>query len=40
LVLADWDVGGVVEEDVGSLQNGIGEETEFESVFVGDGGEW
>ena len=40
LVFADWDVRGVIEEDVGSLQNGIGEQAKLECVFVGGGGEW
>jgi hypothetical protein len=34
LVFTDWDVSGVVEEDVGSLEDGVREETEFEGVFV------
>ena len=34
MVLANGDVGSVVEEYVGSLENGVREETEFESVFV------
>jgi hypothetical protein len=34
LVFADGDVRGVVEEYVGGLEDGVGEETEFEGVFV------
>jgi hypothetical protein len=34
LVFTDWDVSGVVEQDVGSLEDGVREETEFEGVFV------
>jgi hypothetical protein len=34
LVFADWDVSGVVEQDVGSLEDRVREETEFEGVFV------
>jgi hypothetical protein len=40
LVFADGDVRGIVEKDVGGLEDGIGEEAEFESVFVGCGFEW
>jgi hypothetical protein len=40
LILADGDVGGVVEENVGGLQDGVGEEAEFEGIFVAGGGEW
>jgi hypothetical protein len=35
LVFADGDVRGVVEKDVGGLEDGVGEEAEFEGVFVG-----
>lgn len=38
LVLADGDVGGLVEEDVGGLQDGVGEEAELEGGLVGRGG--
>lgn len=37
LVVADGDVGGLVEEDVGGLEDGVGEEAEFLGVFVGGG---
>jgi hypothetical protein len=40
LVFTDWDMRGIVQENVGGLQNGIGEEAQFESVLVGGGGEW
>jgi hypothetical protein len=35
LVGADGDVGCAVDEDVGGLQDGVGEETEFELRFGG-----
>lgn len=34
LVFADGHVRGVVEEDVGCLQDGVGEKTELESILV------
>jgi hypothetical protein len=34
LIFAYWDVRGVVEQDVGRLKNGVGEETKFQSVFI------
>jgi hypothetical protein len=34
LVLADWDVGRVVQKYVSGLEDWVREETEFESVFV------
>lgn len=35
LVFTDGDMGGAVEKDVGGLEDGVGEEAEFERVFVG-----
>jgi hypothetical protein len=34
LVFADWDMGGVVEEDISGLEDGIREKTKFQGVFV------
>lgn len=34
LVFANGNVGGVVEQDVGGLEDRVREEAEFESVFV------
>jgi hypothetical protein len=34
LVFANGDVGGAVKEDVGGLEDGVGEEAKFEGVFV------
>lgn len=34
LVFADGDVRGLVEEDIGRLEDGVGEETEFERGLV------
>ena len=38
LVFADGDVRCAVEEDVSGLEDGVGEEAEFEGGFVGGGG--
>ena len=34
LIFADWDLVGVVEEDVGGHESGVGEEADTNKVFA------
>jgi len=40
LVFTDRYVRSVVEKDVGCLEDGVGEETKFKSIFIGSRFEW